>query len=385
MNYPKHLIAFILIFLVISCTEENITNQSNLGNINGRVGYETGSGFMPLEDVIVSIPGTSIEVQTDSAGNYFMLNLPAGEYNLHVYYYGNTKNIYDVSVGAGHTTKVSDIIFNFSNPIYSGFLGSVSIRLPDYGYVYLYQDDTTFVNTNLNIGDSLMLSAELNDSYYQKPFPDTSLTIKYGSDLFYMETIKGVLQMLLPIRESFSQIRIWEGHSVEPQNGEFKSTFYATPMIDIRVDLDWSTSYGYSAGDCDIHLISVGEQDSCWYKNPHPDWGFKGYSYDDPRLYDQTNTSGSYYADEVLYLDFIPDGSYILKIVYFSNLFNPSQAITAEITLRIDNNYYYYYVPVGMSVGQVWTVLKLDIPSKTITEINTVEGPIKQTAAKEVQ
>jgi hypothetical protein len=385
MNYPKHLFAFILIFLVISCTEENITNQSNLGNISGRVGYEDPTGFIPLENAIVRIPGASVEVLTDSAGNFLILNLPAGNYNLMITTYGFQTKYCTVSVSAGKTTKAPDIIFTSSSSTYPNYLRWVYLRFQGYSSIYLNMNDTSLVDVDKISGDSLTIIAELDEDFYHISYQDIPLTVQFNSDLYYTETLKGRLLLRLPAIQNFSEIKIWQGHSPQPNGTEFISTIFITDIIDFQIYLNWSTNYNSSAGDCDIHLINMQAQDSCWYKNPHPDWGFPYLESDNPRLYDDTNFYGNYSGNEYLYLDYAPDGLYILKIIYFSNNFNPNQNITADVTLRLDDNYTYYDAPADLSVGQVWTVLKIEIPSKTITLINTIDGPVKQTAAKEVQ
>ena len=90
----KHFLLLAVFILPYGCTEEYITNHSNLGNIRGRVVTKDHTGFIPLEGMYVQIPGTSVNLKTDSSGNFLMINLPAGIYNLKVYSYnyGLTKN-----------------------------------------------------------------------------------------------------------------------------------------------------------------------------------------------------------------------------------------------------------------------------------------------------
>ena len=124
----KHSLFLIFFFLIYRCTEEHITNQyqSNLGNITGRVIAEDNIGnIIPLEYVIVLIPGTSVKVHTDSSGNFLIINLPAGTYNLKVNYYGVFEYINNISVSPGNTTIIPDIILDYSYSTDPTFLSSV--------------------------------------------------------------------------------------------------------------------------------------------------------------------------------------------------------------------------------------------------------------------
>ena len=373
----KHFLLLAVFILPYGCTEEYITNHSNLGNIRGRVVTKDHTGFIPLEGMYVQIPGTSVNLKTDSSGNFLMINLPAGIYNLKVYSYnyGLTKNINNISVSPGNTTIVPDIILDLINSTNPTFLQALYMIRPTSSDLFLSMNDTSVVDFDDIGGDSLLLRGKLNYDYYHYQVGDTALTLEYDSDLYYIETSKRIFDLHVPVKEKFCQIRIWEGHSTQPNSAQFISTILVIERISTLIRLDWSTSYGSSAGDFDIHLIYNEFQDSCWYKNPNPDWGIIGLEEDDPYLDDWTNSNGYYYANEDLFIDYTPDGTYILKIVYFSNVFNENIQVTPEINLYIDGMYYSYTAPSAMSVGEVWTVLEFNIPSNTVIPINTIEGP----------
>ncbi len=371
----KHFLLLVVFILPYGCTEEYITNESNLGNIKGRVVDQNQTG---LEGISVSIPGTSVYAYTDSLGNFLLMNLPAGIYNLKVsaYYYTIPKNINNISVSSGNTTVVPDILLDLNHSTNPDFLQSLSILLP-YSYeLFLAMNDTSFVDLDDVGGDSLLIRGILSDDYYQHLVGDTALTVEYDSDLYYIETSKRNFNLRIPVKEGFCQIRVWEGHSAQPNNASFISTILVTEIILTRIRLNWNTSYGNSAGDFDIHLINNELNDSCWYMNTNPDWGIIGLEEDNPDLDDYTNEYGYYYCNEDLYISYTPDGTYRLKVVYFSNVFNDNIQVTPSIYLNIDGMYYYYTAPSAMSVGQVWTVLEFNIPSKTITPINTIGGPV---------
>ena len=378
----KYFLLLVVSVFLYGCTEEHITNQSNLGNIKGRVVTQGHTGYISLEGISVSIPGTSVYARTDSLGNFLLINLPAGTYNLEVYSYNYelTKNINNISVSPGNTTVVPDIILDFSYSTRPTFLEMLYIVLPNSYDLSLLMNDTLVIDFEDVGGDSVVFLGRLSYDYYYSQVGDTALTIEYDSDLYYIETSKRIFYLHVPVKEKFCQLRIWEGHSTQPNNAQFISTILVTEKIHTWIQLDWSTSYGSSAGDFDIHLINNELQDSCWYKNPNPDWGILGFEEDNPDLEDGINSHGYSYSDEDLSINFTPDGTYRLKIIYFSNVFNFNIQVTPEISLYIDGIYYYYTAPSSMSVGQVWTVLEFYIPSKTIVLINTIEGP-KETRA----
>jgi hypothetical protein len=379
----KHLLFLVVFILLYGCTEEHITNQSNLGNIKGRVVAQDQTGYVPLKGISVFIPGTPVYAYTDSLGNFLLINLPAGTYDLkvHSYNYGLTEYINNISVSPGNTTIVPDIIFDLSSSTNPTFLEALYMILPNYYDIYLGMNDTSVVDLDDVGGDSVSLQGRLSRDYYSQA-GDTALTVEYDSDLYYTETSKRIFYFHVPVKEKFCQLRIWEGHSTQPNNAQFISTILVTDIIYVLIDLDWSTSYGSSAGDFDIHLINNELQDSCWYKNPNPDWGIIGFEEDNPDLDDGTNPNGYYYAYEDLSIDFTPDGTYRLKVVYFSNILNENIQITPEIDLNIDGMHYSYTAPSSMSIGQVWTVLEFNIPSKTVVLINTIEGPMESRALR---
>ncbi len=373
----KHFLLLVVFILPYGCTEEYITNESNMGNIKGRVvdQYQTG---IQLESIYIRIPGTSVYTAADSSGNFLLMNLPKGTYNLLIYSYSYNieKNINNVSVSSGNTTVVPDILLDLSYSTNPFFLQSLYIRFPSSYELFLAMNDTSVVDLDDAGGDSLLIRGRLSYDYYQYQIGDTALTVEYDSDLYYIETSKRNFNLRIPVKEGFCQIRVWEGHSAQPNNASFISTILVTEIILTRIRLNWNTSYGNSAGDFDIHLINNELNDSCWYMNTNPDWGIIGLEEDNPDLYDYTNEYGSSYCYEDLYISYTPDGTYRLKVVYFSNVFNENIQVTPTVSLYIDGIYNYYTAPSAMSVGQVWTVLEFNIPSKTITPINTIGGPV---------
>ena len=373
----KHFLLLVVFILPYGCTDEYITNESNLGNIKGRVFDQTG--YIPQERVIVRIPGTSVYAYTDSSGNFLLMNLPAGIYNLEVssqYYPYYEQKINNISVSSGNTTVVPDILLETGTSTNPDFLQSLYIISPNSYDLSLSMNDTSLVDLDFVGGDTLLIRGRLSYDYYHYQVGDTALTVEYDSDLYYVESSKREFYLYVPVKAGFCQIQVWEGHSTQPNNASFISTILVTEKISTRIDLWWITSYGNSAGDFDIHLINNELQDSCWYLNQNPDWGIIGLEEDNPDLDDYTNPSGQSYCNENLYINFTPDGTYKLKVVYFSNIFNDTIQIASSINLNIDGTSHYYAAPSAMSVGQVWTVLEFNMPSKTVIPINTIGRPV---------
>jgi hypothetical protein len=361
----------ILFFLLGSCTEEKIINSTNLGNIKGRVMSKKDSVYSPEASVTVEISGVSVQARTDSAGNFILLNLPEGIYNLTVNHLW-IERVDSISVQAGKTTTINDIVYELPQDVnIPDLLYAVYFRLANTNAVYLYMNDTCTIDIKDVSGDSLELFGLMQG--YISTTQDTQITICYDSVFYYTSTFKGIFKEYLEVQEGLCKLKIWPGHSESMPETFFTTTVNVINAAPTTLSIDWSTTGNQGAGDFDIHLINKVLNDSCWYKNPHPDWGIQNYNTDDPVLGDYSNSTGSTNGYEELNFFDTPDGSYHINVVYYSNVHDENILVTPIIYMGIDGRIKLdRRAPAAMSVGDIWNVADFTMPDAQVTIINTI-------------
>ncbi len=99
--YKSKFILLITIQLILS----NILSAGTTGKISGRV-YDSKTNE-PLIGINVVLVGTTMGASTDVDGNYFVLNIPPGLYQLKATGIGySAVTIKDVRVSVDQTTKI---------------------------------------------------------------------------------------------------------------------------------------------------------------------------------------------------------------------------------------------------------------------------------------
>lgn len=106
--------------------------------------------------------------------------------------------------------------------------------------------------------------------------------------------------------------------------------FTAIPTEDLHVELTWSTG----AADLDLHLLDSGGQffvnpDDCNWCNQGPGWGASGTA-DDPSL-DLDDREG--YGPENINIDAPADGTYAIKVHYFTDNGDTTTTATVKVYL----------------------------------------------------
>jgi hypothetical protein len=359
--------------LLFGCIEQQTVNpEPTTGHIEGYVYFKTIIGQEPINDIIVEIAGTSFWARTDSAGHYRIFNLPEGEYTLKIRLWDNSISFSKkIKVVVGEKSLIDNIVLGDDYNYGEFFI--FHLRIANY-YNWINHNDTAYYDISLLESDSAVITGSLILNYYTTAAFDTLLTMEIGNKTYFTESKKGRFSFKIPVEPGANIIRIWQGHSQTTQDFVFKSTLYLLDIIPVTVDLSWNTEYEHNAGDFDIHLIQKETGDSCWYKNPKPDWGIEKSYFDNPTLYDEKNESNYNNGYERLFMRHAPDGNYLLKIVYFNNLTEPKNKIMPQVGFTIDGEYNTYSAPAEMSVGQVWTVLEFNAPERTINLINTISS-----------
>jgi hypothetical protein len=130
----------------------------------------------------------------------------------------------------------------------------------------------------------------------------------------------------------------------------------------------------YDSVDWDLYLVNESTNDTCWWKNPFPDWGVPDFSDDDPRLWGdnlKVDTTEVVYCNEIIRCDFLKDGTYSVYIRYFDGPEGGTGAAPwLNVMLGQDslNSYvkaYYTIAPITMQKGETMFAGTVKVPEKT--------------------
>jgi hypothetical protein len=381
----RNLIFIGLIFVVLTGCQKETIKSPEIGNISGRVVIDPTVTDAPtsLAGIEVRIIKTNITAYTDTAGEYLFLNIPEGTYSLEAIYadkylYGHLDG---VEVISGGTRKVSDLLL-------VSLLNQLSFDV----YPVILIDSTNNEQTlstreNLVIGKNFEIQGTVYLRYggYTNYYTDTtiSMTVNKQPPIIF-NTEKGWFSSNISLSEGKNSLQFSLGSSENPEYIIDPYIIYSSnSMNSVNIDLNWSSSLsgGGDAGDFDLHLINNQNGDSCWYRNPNPDWGYPGVTFDDPSLQRDRNNYGSSSGSEHLKIISATVGSYTIRVYYYSNHGNPLKTIQPTVNLRLkDNSTIYLTAPAAMKVGDMWTVSQFSFPDgNSLQSVNTIQsGPAEQ-------
>ncbi len=379
----KHLIFMVLIFLLLSGCQKEVIKSPEMGNIAGRVVVDPALEDAPanLAGIDVRIVKTDITAYTDSAGQYLFLNIPEGTYSLEANerkypLYGHLEG---VEVVSGGTRQATDLVLGSFIPNQPSFF-VYSLRLIDSsGSEYtIINNDNLVTGKKYEIQGMIEIYSSGNLNYY----PDTSISIKLNDQpRITLNTVKGWFSSDISLSDGENILQIWLGTSDNPSYVSDPYRIYSLKSlnsVDIQLGWDSYSSGGGDAGDFDLHLINNQNGDSCWYKNPEPDWGYPGATFDNPRLSRDENPYGYSSGDEDIGIISAAQGSYTIRVHYFSNHSDSLKTIRPTVRLRLkDNSSIYLTAPTSMKVGDLWTVSQFSfIDGNSIQNMNIIQaGP----------
>jgi hypothetical protein len=146
----------IIFFLAISCRENSTKPDEGTGSIRGKV-YDAKT-HEPLGWVEISTtPATSIQI-TDTTGSFRILNVPAGDYKLRAYKYGDQIKEANVRVFGGKET-IADLLM--TKGFFSTTLSTDTTGTPDiFKYLiayYKFDSDAKDYSPNHLDGNALLV------------------------------------------------------------------------------------------------------------------------------------------------------------------------------------------------------------------------------------
>ncbi len=364
---------FSILIVFYSCNKEEIIP---IGAIEGKVRLDPEidiNNYVPYL-ATVWLEGTNITAQTDSSGNYKLVNVPKGDYNIkaqdYICDYWSCEyiegKVFNVKVKGGETKDAPTITMTWysGQSDYNAYLYNLKLQDENNSYSFNSYEEVVIHSNNVSVTGYARYT---NNSYI-----DTLISIQVNDgDIQQTNSSKGWFTHDLTLTETKNEIEVWIGENQETSHLYSSAFIYVGEIQRVQINLDWSSdSYDVSAGDFDIHLINNNTNDSCWYNNPNPDWGIQDMDYDNPYLYDDINMYGYSYAEESLYINSTAEGSYTLNVHYFSNREDPLALVTPSVTLYLNSAYYNYTAPGAMSVGDYWTVTVFNSPfdNKMTTE-----------------
>ncbi|MBD3276219.1 MAG: hypothetical protein GF372_12960 [Candidatus Marinimicrobia bacterium] len=348
------------------------------GGIQGKlvIDNKAPEWIFDFNDISVFIQGTSLYAVPDSNGNFMILNLPAGVYDLQINeiltsQYGLwtevLKSVKNTTVKAGEMTDVGDIHF-----VYPGYT--------DEEFYITLLDTSNGGTYRLNDSESVLVHSEnmfiRGELPHYRTFGDTLFSVSVDDEVTVVSTQKSFFYYPLTLNAGLTSLEIWMGDIPRPAEDYVHSEIYFNKHnTDTDIVLRWSSGDSQiPAGDFDLYLINTTIQDTCWYNNPNPDWGLEDVFWDDPRLnWDNTNQDLNSYALEQISLDNPAEGTYKIKVQYFDNPVDPAAEITPEIELHIGDESYRYISPQSMTRGDLWEVLEIVVDfngAYTINEMN---------------
>ena len=372
MRFVMYLIV-ISIILLAGCSEEITSNPGNVGNMQGSVFARVDTGLIPLENVEADLMGTGQVIMSNSAGQFFFSNIPPGTFDLNCTWSGMSLVVKDVKVVAGLTAIVPEVVYDRPHWNTSMFKPVEVVYELGVDHQGLTAHDINFIDLGKTGMDSVTIQAFLKPEFYLPEYRDTSISILMDSDVIYTASDKGMVYNRFPQKNGLVDFALWQGNSMEPTDGSFQCELYILQRIDTEIVLHWENSRGdMSAGDLDILLVNNNSNDTCWFRNPEPDWGIVGKADDNPVLDDEANVLGLPAASEELKMNWTPEGDYTLLVKYHSNPSNPLSVIRPDVSITIGGTLTDHQSPVWLNAGDVWTVLSFTSPSGDITFIDTV-------------
>jgi outer membrane receptor protein involved in Fe transport len=146
-----------------------VLSAQTVGKLAGTVSSaETGE---PLPGANIVIVGTGMGAAADENGQYFILNVPAGKYELRAVMIGfETMRIIDVVVNAGKTTRID---FNLKSEVLTTGEVVVTAQRPDVEpdktstSEIVRADEVQSLPGVRDIGDVLNLAADVNDGHFR--------------------------------------------------------------------------------------------------------------------------------------------------------------------------------------------------------------------------
>jgi hypothetical protein len=385
----KYFIFTGLIVMILTGCEKETIKSPDTGNITGRVVFDSTVTDAPtsLAGVEVRIIKTNITAYTDTAGEYLFLNIPEGTYSLEAvdtrdYFYGRLDG---VEVISGGTRKLPDLKLGIDYLNVPPISISSLILVDSSGNSYdLYYNNYPVRGKNFKIQGIIRIYSP----QFQTNYPDTTISMKLNEQpRKTLNTAKGWFSADVILSEGENNFQFWLGTADNPDYTAGPYQVYSVNSINkVSIQLNWSSysSGGGDAGDFDLHLIDNQTGDSCWYKNPNPDWGYPGATFDDPYLNRDENQNGSSSGSEYLNIYSAPSGSYTIRVYYYTNHSDPLKIIQPTISMQLkDNSTIYLTAPTAMKVGDMWTVSQFSFPDGNILQsVNTIQSGPKQQEEK---
>lgn len=402
MDVKKPAIVFAVFCLAfISCLTE--PQESGFGFVKGTITSDDPTGFVsPVE---VGIEGTNISATSTQNGKYSLLGVPAGSYILKFTFNNITAYtlLRPITVVSGETTFVEDVQFEeiAANYVraFSSFkafkegnvqLSSVSmLGLPRSSYVEadslrmqfklveyaspsilfppkIYESQVTIMHNGSQAYSQFGVKGDVSTPYFKLSDADTFLVLIPSDTLGYVCTKSIKLSSENRISICFDSIYLSRTMKSSTQN--YLVTDSGNVYVSLR-NLTFPDSI-----DFDLYLINDSSHDSCYWRNPGPDWGVADSTYDNPILSgDKYNNTGysSNTGSESIKCNNLSPGSYTIAVKnYNQGSLNPLRPIPNLIIMvgySADSyrlrGLFTVVVPTGFKTGDFWVVGKLRIPA----------------------
>jgi len=356
--YPVFTIWMIL--LLAGCVE-NTVDPYQPGSIEGYIKLSTDENWdaYSLGNIEVTIRGTDISGVTDIDGYFLILNIPPGTYDLLTWkYIGShyySAAMEGVEVEAGEVTLIPEFQFD---------MATVSIaELIVMDHLYIWYDTRYHVENITGVVEQRVLGAVRGYSFHD-PI-DTVITVWHNANRVVMDAPKNAFQTSISLTDGLNTIRAEVGDVQSCGAGADSIKMYYSPnQTELYLRLHWKTiDYdSVSAGDLDLYLINQTTSDTCWYRNPNPDWGSQGAYSDDPQLFDRINPYGNNDVVEFMKLDCVPNGDYEIQVHYAQNLDSDTVKVLANVELRLNDEVVeYVWSDPPLELGERWTAASFSV------------------------